>query len=187
MNLRTCPAQGLPTSRVQSGPQALAFPCKRPLSHGHQLAAAPTAKMTDPRPPRRGSPDSALPGERRLPVDLDPVAVRVEALERRVGRFIVPFNDGDAVSFHAVHQRADVSWPCGLEAGMQERGRWRDVPGRVQRKVEPVCVADDDRTVWVLLGGSRVETEVSRIELPAAPFVANRQPEMVEAHELQPY
>ncbi len=37
------------------------------------------------------------------------------------------------------------------------------------------------------LGGGRVEAEVSRIELLAAPFIANRKPEVVEVHELQPY
>jgi hypothetical protein len=63
---------------------------------------------------------------------------------------------------------------------MQEHGPRLDVLSRMQRKVEPICVADDDRAVWVLLGGSRVKTEVSRIELPAAPFVANWQPEMIE-------
>jgi hypothetical protein len=73
------------------------------------------------------------------------VAVRVEALEPRVGGFIIPFHNGDAVSFHAVHQRAHVSWPCCLEAGMQERARRLDIRYRVQREVEPVSVADDDR------------------------------------------
>jgi hypothetical protein len=92
-------------------------------------------------------------GERRLPVHLSPVPVRVEALERRVGGFIIPFCDGDAVSVHAVHQRAHVGGLGGLEAGLQEGGRRLDVPDRVERKVEPVCVADDDGTVWVLLGG----------------------------------
>jgi DUF971 family protein len=124
-------------------------------------------------------------GRKALPVDLDPVAVRVEALERRAGRLIIAFHDGDAVCFHAFHQRAHVLWLCGPEAGMQEHGRRLDVLSRAQRKVEPVGVADDDRAVRVLLGASRVKTEVSRIELPAAPFVANRQPEMVEPHELQ--
>ena len=33
---------------------------------------------------------------------------------------------------------------------------------------------------------NQVKTEVSRVELPAAPFVANRKPEMVELHERQP-
>jgi hypothetical protein len=53
-----------------------------------------------------------------------------------------------------------------------------------QRKVEAVCVPDNDRAVRILLAGGRVEAEVSRIELLAAPFVTNRQPEMVE---MQPY
>lgn len=66
---------------------------------------------------------------------------------------------------------------------MQERGRL-DIRDRAQRKVEAVCVPDNDRAVRILLGGGRVEAEVSRIELLAAPFVANRQPEMVE---MQPY
>jgi hypothetical protein len=70
---------------------------------------------------------------------------------------------------------------------VQEHRRRLDVLDGVQRKVEPVCVADDDRAVRVLLGGGRVEAEVGRIELLAAPFVANRQPEMVEVHERQPY
>jgi hypothetical protein len=70
---------------------------------------------------------------------------------------------------------------------MQERGRRLDVGNRMQGKVEPVCVADNDGAVPVLLGGGRVKAEVSGIELLAAPFVVNRQPEMVEVHELQPY
>ena len=50
--------------------------------------------------------DSASLDAQRLPVHLDPVAVRVKAFERHVGCFIVPFHDGDAISFHAFHQRA---------------------------------------------------------------------------------
>lgn len=42
---------------------------------------------------------------------------------------------------------------------------------RVQSEVEPVCIADDDGAGGVLLGSSRVEAEVSRIEL-LAPTVA---------------
>lgn len=106
-----------------------------------------------------------------------------QALECRIGRFIIAFDDGDAVSFHAFQQRAYVRRHCGFEAGMQERGRL-DIRDRAQRKVEAVCVPDNDRAVRILLGGGRVEAEVSRIELLAAPFVTNRQPEMVE---MQPY
>jgi hypothetical protein len=65
------------------------------------------------------------------------VAVRVEALERRVGGFILAFDDGDAVSFHAFQQRADVSGRFGLEAGMQERGQRLDIGYRVQGEVDP--------------------------------------------------
>jgi hypothetical protein len=88
-------------------------------------------------------------------VDFDPVAIRVETFERRVSRLVIALHDGDAVSFHAFHQHPHVCWFCGPEAGMQEHGRRLDVLSRLQRKVEPVCVADDDRTVWVLLGGSK--------------------------------
>jgi len=70
---------------------------------------------------------------------------------------------------------------------MQERGQRLGVLNRVQRGIEPVCVADDDRAIRILLGGGRIEAEVSRIELLAAPLVANRQPEMVQAHERQPF
>jgi hypothetical protein len=65
------------------------------------------------------------------------VAVRVQALERHVGLFIVPFRNGDAISLHALQQRAHVSCLSGLEAGMQERGRRLDVLNRVQSQVEP--------------------------------------------------
>lgn len=124
--------------------------------------------------------DFASPGAPRLPVHLDPVAVWVEAFERHVGCFIVPFHDGDAISLHAFHQRAHLSWPSGVEAGVQERRRRLDVPDWVQRQVEAICVADDDSAVLILLSGSRVEAEIGRIKLLAAPFIANRQPEMVE-------
>ena len=73
-------------------------------------------------------------------------------------------------------QRAHLSWRGGLEAGMQEHWRRLDVSHRVQSQVEPACVADDDSAVLILLGGGRVEAELSRIEPLAAPFVANRQP-----------
>ncbi len=75
---------------------------------------------------------AALLGAQRLPVHLNPVAVRVKALVRHVGCFIVPFHDGDAIILYAFHQRAYVSWRCGLEAGMQERWRRFDLPNRVQ-------------------------------------------------------
>jgi hypothetical protein len=57
---------------------------------------------------------------------------------------------------------------------MQERGQRLDICYRMQREAEPVGVADNDRAVRILLSGSRVEAEVRRIELLAAPFVANR-------------
>jgi hypothetical protein len=99
------------------------------------------------------------------------VAVRVKAFERHVGRsFIVPFHDGDAISLHALHQRAHVSWLCGFEAGMQERRRWLDLPDRVQSQVEPVRVADDDSAVLILLSSGQVKAEIGRIELGAARF-----------------
>jgi len=52
-----------------------------------------------------GSPaaDFASPDAQRLPVDLDPVAVRVQALEPHVGCVIVAFHDGDAISLQAFH------------------------------------------------------------------------------------
>jgi hypothetical protein len=59
---------------------------------------------------------------------------------------------------------------------MQERRRRLDVPKRVQSQVEPVCVADDDSAVLILLGGGRGEAEIGRKEPLAAPFVANRNP-----------
>jgi hypothetical protein len=65
------------------------------------------------------------------------VAVRVKALERHVGRFIVPFRNGDAISIHAFHQRAHVSWRGGPEAGMQERRRRLDVPHRCRARSNP--------------------------------------------------
>lgn len=64
------------------------------------------------------------------------MAVGVQALERRVA----DFHDGDAVSVHAVRQRAHVSGSGGPEAGVQERGQRFDAIGRGQRKVEPVRV-----------------------------------------------
>jgi hypothetical protein len=97
------------------------------------------------------------------------VAVRVKAFERHVGCFIVPFHDGDAISLHAFHQCAHVGWLCGPEAGMQERWRWLDLPSRVQSQVEPVCVADDDSAVLILLSSGQVKAEIDRIELLAAP------------------
>jgi hypothetical protein len=42
---------------------------------------------------------------------------------------------------------------------MQERGRRLDVLNRVQREVEPVCIADNDGAVGVLLRGGRVEAK----------------------------
>ncbi len=93
------------------------------------------------------------------------MAVRVEAFERRIGCLVIPFHDGDAISFQAFRQRAHVSWPCGFEAGTQERGRRVDVRNRVQRKVESVCIADDDRAVRDADGGGPVEAEV--IPVPA--------------------
>ena len=122
-------------------------------------------------------------GARRLPGHLDPVAVRVQAFERYVGWFIVAFHNGDALGVHAVHQRAHLNWLCGLEPGMQERRRRLDVPDRVQGQVEAIGVADDDSAVRTLPSGSRVEAEIIRIELLAAPFVADRQPEMPEVHD----
>ena len=73
----------------------------------------------------------------RLPVHLDPVAVRVQALERRVGGFIVTFDDGDAVSFHAVQQCVHVCGGCGLEAGMQELGQRLDICYRCSARSNP--------------------------------------------------
>ena len=94
-----------------------------------------------PQPARRSgafSPEDpaaviALPGVRRLPVHLDPVAVRVKAFERHVGGLIIPFHDGDAISFHAFHQRAHLGRFSCFEAGVQERRRRLDVPDRMQR------------------------------------------------------
>jgi hypothetical protein len=48
-----------------------------------------------------------------------------------------------------------------LNSECRDTERRLDVLSRVQREVEPVGVADDDGTVWILLGGSRVKTEVS--------------------------
>jgi hypothetical protein len=66
---------------------------------------------------------------------------------------------------------------------VQERWRWLDLPDRVQSQVEPVSVADDDSAVLIFLSSGRVKAEIGRIELLAAPFVANRQAEMVEVHD----
>src|SRR5262249_21270579 len=129
------------------------------------IAASNDARYSSSRLPFQGpATESALPGAQRRPVHLDPVAVRVKALERHVGRFIFPFRNGDAISLHVFHQRAHVNWRGGLEAGMQERRRRLDVSHRVQGQVEPVCIADDDSAVLILLGGGRVEAEIGRIE-----------------------
>jgi len=112
------------------------------------------------------------------------VAIGVQALERHVGWFIVAFHNGDAISVHAFHQRAHVSRVCGVEPCMQERRRRLDVPDRVQRQVEAIGVADDDSAVLTLPGGGQVEAGILRIELLAAPFVADRQPEMPEVRRL---
>jgi hypothetical protein len=63
------------------------------------------------------------------------VAIGVQAFERHVGWFIVSFHDGDAISVHAFHRRAHVSWLCGLEPGVQECRRRLDVSDRVQSQV----------------------------------------------------
>jgi hypothetical protein len=54
----------------------------------------------------------------------------------------------------------------------------------MQRQLEPICVADDDRAVLILLSGSRIEAKISRIELLAAPFVGNLQSEMLKVYDI---
>ena len=90
-----------------------------------------------------------------LPVDLDAVAVRVEALERHHVRLVVVFDDLDLVRSHPRQRGADVVGAGEAEAEVEER-LWGagGLPG-VQREVEPVRVADDERAVGVPLRRAR--------------------------------
>lgn len=90
----------------------------------------------------------------------------------------------DLVRSHPLERGADLSAVGEAEAEVEERlWRCRFLPG-VQREVEAVRVADDDRAIGVPLCGGGVEAEVRRIEAEAAGRVAHWQAEMVQVHGL---
>ena len=91
-------------------------------------------------------------GEHRRPVERGSAlwALRsVVRLVRGFGEEVLAAFPGWLVDGSSAH----VSGPGGPETGMQERGRRLVVLNQVQRQVEPVGVADDDRAVRVVLGG----------------------------------
>ena len=85
--------------------------------------------------------------------------VRVPALERDIRPFLVALHDGDAVRIDPGQQRPHLIRRRNPEPGVQERRGRLDVLGRVQREVEPIRVADDNRAILVLLCRGRVEAE----------------------------
>jgi hypothetical protein len=117
-----------------------------------------------------------------LPVHLDPVTVRIEALERHHLRVVVMLDDLDPVRAHPPVRGADILARGEPEPEVQERLRLAGIVGGVQREVEAIPVADDDRAVGVTLRGSRVEPEVCRVEKLAAVHITDRQAEVQKMH-----
>src|SRR5262249_32228199 len=76
-------------------------------------------------------------GAQRLPVHLDPVAVRVKALDRHLGRFIVPFRNGDAISLHAFHQRATSAGAAALKPACRNAGDGSTCPTGCRARPNP--------------------------------------------------
>jgi hypothetical protein len=122
----------------------------------------------------------------RFPVHLYPVAVRVDALEGHYVRLVVVLDDLDRVRTHAVERVSNIRGSGEPEPEVQERLRRADVLRCVQREVEAVRVADDDRAIGVPLGGGRVETEVHRVEMLASGRVSHGQAQMAQVHDGHP-
>ena len=75
------------------------------------------------------------------------MAVRVHALERHPVRVVVVLDDLNPVRSYSLERFADVAPASEVEAEVQEWLRRPGILPGVQRQVEAVRVADDDRTV----------------------------------------
>ena len=123
----------------------------------------------------------ASPGERRLPVHLDPVPVRVPALERDIRPFLVALHDGNAVRIHPGQQRPHLIRRRNPEPGVQERRGRLDVLGRVQREVDPsACGWSPSILVLPVPWPGRSRSGRSSSWLGTVP---DRQPEVAEVHD----
>jgi hypothetical protein len=155
----------------------------------HQAKEAHDRHLAPDRRPRPGRTCLTSRLRRGLPVHLDPVTVRVDALERHHAWLVVVLDDLDLVRSHLPERGADVIGAGQAETEVKKRlCRPGLLPG-VQREVEPVGIADDDGAVGIPLRRGRLEAEIRRVEVQAAGVVTHRQAEMrqVHGHENTPY
>ena len=96
--------------------------------------------------------------------------------------FLVLLADLHLVGPHPLQQIAHRDRIGHGEPKMQKTARWNDVRHHMKRKIEPVAVAHDHGPFRKRFGASRVEPEIRRIELQAAPLIAHSKPKMTKMH-----